>query len=89
MAKIELAITRSVICIMFPEVMEAKGRFVEVVGRLVSRAQAGGAVRADLRPEDVPVLIGSAILGSTWTPGDEAWRRYVAVVLDGMRSHSR
>ena len=73
-------------CAEIPEVVEAKARFIEVVGRLVSRAQAAGAVRADLAPEDVPMLIGSAILGSTWSPAEEAWRRYVAVVLDGMRA---
>jgi AcrR family transcriptional regulator len=73
-------------CAELPDVVAAKSRFLEVVGLLVSRAQAEGAVRADLRPEDVPVLVGSAIVGSTWTPGDEAWRRYVAVVLDGMHA---
>ena len=73
-------------CAEIPEVADAKGRFLELVGRLVSRAQAEGAVRADLRPEDVPMLVGSAILGSSWSVGDEAWRRYVAVVLDGMRA---
>ncbi len=73
-------------CAELAEVAAAKGRFIEVVGRLVARAKAEAAVRADLRAEDVPVLVGSAILGSTWSPSDEAWRRYVAIVLDGMRS---
>src|SRR5580765_2626313 len=73
-------------CAEIPEVVAAKGRFIELVGRLVSRAQAEGAVRADLAPEDVPMLVGSAILGSTWSTAEEPWRRYVAVVLDGMRA---
>jgi hypothetical protein len=34
------------------------------------------------------MLIGSAIQGSTWSGGDEPWRRFVAVVLDGMRTTS-
>jgi AcrR family transcriptional regulator len=72
-------------CAEIPEVMEAKGRLLEVMGRLVARAQESGAVRPDLRPQDVPVLVGSAIQGATWTPGDD-WRRYVSVVLDGMRT---
>jgi hypothetical protein len=46
-------------------------------------------VRADLAPEDVPMLIGSAILGSTWSRDGEPWRRYVSVVLDGMRRPNR
>ncbi len=54
--------------------------------RLLARAQAEGAVRADLEPQDVPMLVGSAILGSSWSPEGEPWRRFVAVVLDGMRT---
>jgi AcrR family transcriptional regulator len=68
------------------EVIEAKRRLLDLVGQVVTRAQAEGAVRADLTPEDVPMLVGSAIQGSTWSTGDEPWRRYVAVVLDGMRT---
>jgi AcrR family transcriptional regulator len=75
-------------CAEIPEVAEAKSRFADVIGRLVSRAQAEGSVRADLRAEDVPVLVGSAILGSTWSREGEPWRRFVAVVLDGMRTRS-
>jgi AcrR family transcriptional regulator len=75
------------LCAESPEIVESKGRFHEVVTELVSRAQAQGAVRGDLAAGDVPVLVGSAILGSTWSPGDdEPWRRYVAIVLDGMRA---
>lgn len=72
-------------CAEIPEVVAAKTHLLELMGRLVSRAQAEGAVRTDLRPEDVPMLVGSAIVGSTWSPEDEPWRRYVSVVLDGMR----
>jgi AcrR family transcriptional regulator len=75
-------------CAENAEVTEAKSRLLELVGRVVTRAQAEGAVRADLAPEDVPMLIGSAIQGSSWSGGDEPWRRFVAVVLDGMRTPS-
>jgi AcrR family transcriptional regulator len=73
-------------CAETGEIVESKSRFLEVVTQVVSRAQAQGAIRPDLAPEDVPVLVGSAILGSTWSPEGEPWRRYVAVVLDGMRA---
>jgi AcrR family transcriptional regulator len=73
-------------CAEIPEVAEAKKRFIDLAGRLVTRAQAEGAVRPDLRPEDVPMLIGSTILGSSWSGSDDTWRRFVAVVLDGMRA---
>ena len=42
------------------------------------------AVRADLVLR-TPMLVGSAILGSSWSPEGEPWRRFVTVVLDGMR----
>jgi AcrR family transcriptional regulator len=52
-----------------------------VVGLLIDRAQAAGALRRDVSPDDVRALVGSAIQAA---PGDE-WRRYVGVVLDGLR----
>ncbi len=73
-------------CAEIGDVIQAKARFLEVIGKVVSRAQAEGAVRADLLPQDVPMLVGSAILGSSWSPEGEPWRRFVAVVLDGMRT---
>jgi AcrR family transcriptional regulator len=75
-------------CPESPEVLEMKGRFIELTARLVGRAQEAGAVRADLAPEDVPMLVGSTILGSAALPGADPWRRYVAIVLDGMRTAS-
>lgn len=66
-------------------VADAKRTLLERVAELVSQAQREGSLRADLRPEDVPVLIGSALLGSAQSGDPEAWRRYVAVVLDGLR----
>jgi AcrR family transcriptional regulator len=52
---------------------------------LMSRAQAMGLVRADLVGDDLPRII--AMLNSVlWTmdPSSGGWRRYVALVLDGM-----
>ncbi len=72
-------------CAEIGEVMQAKARFLDLVARLLSRAQNDRAVRADLVPADVPMLVGSAILGSSWSPEGEPWRRFVTVVLDGMR----
>jgi AcrR family transcriptional regulator len=57
------------------------------IGELVARAQAAGAVRADLRALDVPILMmGVAKSGLSLeeaAPG--AWRRYLGIVLDGLR----
>jgi hypothetical protein len=53
-----------------------------LVGKIVSRAQRAGAVRRDVRPADVQVLVRSALTSAP--PGQ--WRRYLDVVLDGLRA---
>jgi AcrR family transcriptional regulator len=49
--------------------------------RLVTRAQAAGALRKDVTAEDVEALVGSAVTSS---PPDR-WRQHLTVVLDGLR----
>lgn len=61
-------------------------------GDLIARAQAAGVVRADLVAEDIPFIV-SALGGSTqacfpttsvgFSP--TLWKRYLGVVLDGLR----
>lgn len=66
----------------------ARERFGKVVPLLIERAQAAGQLRADFRPDDMPVL--NVILGSGadfMNEGDPgAWRRYMGIVLDGLRA---
>jgi hypothetical protein len=50
--------------------------------KLVSRAQRAGAVRRDVKPADVQLLVRSALTSAP--PGQ--WRRYLDVVLDGLRA---
>ena len=70
-----------------PEVADGQGAAQRRSSpQLVTRAQEEGSLRRDIDPEDVPVLVGSAIIGSAQAADPEAWRRYVAVVLDGLRS---
>jgi AcrR family transcriptional regulator len=66
---------------------QARSRMLPVVSRMIQRAQEAGAVRADLRPTDVPVI--EFMLGML---GDYAaavrpdlWRRYLALILDALR----
>jgi len=54
----------------------------ELGEKIVRRAQRAGAVRRDVRPEDVSALIRGALLSAP--PGK--WRHYVAVVLDGLHA---
>jgi AcrR family transcriptional regulator len=53
-----------------------------LVGKIVSRAQRAGAVRRDVKPADVQLLVRSAL---TSAPSGQ-WRRYLEVVLDGLRA---
>jgi AcrR family transcriptional regulator len=53
-----------------------------LVDEIVSRAQTAGAVRRDVQPADVQLLVRSALIGSP----EGQWRRYLAVVLDGLRA---
>ncbi len=72
-------------CIELPEVAAAKARLHGCGEELVARAQEAGSLRRDIGADDVPVLIGSAIVGSLQAGDPEAWRRYIRVVLDGLR----
>jgi AcrR family transcriptional regulator len=53
-----------------------------LVARIVSRAQRAGAVREDVAPNDVQLLVRSALT----TAPEGQWRRYLDVVLDGLRA---
>ena len=59
-----------------------------VVTKLVERAQAAGALRADFRPTDVaddrlPARVGRRVRRPAQP---EVWRRYLALIIDGMRA---
>jgi AcrR family transcriptional regulator len=65
----------------------ARSRMLPVVTRLVERAQQDGKLRADLRPTDIPLMefmLGTAAeYAGDVRPG--IWRRYLAILLDGLR----
>ncbi len=69
------------------KVWYARQRNAPLVTRLVERAQAAGQLRSDLRQTDIPfivfVLTEAAQLARQVSP--EIWRRYLALVLDGLR----
>jgi hypothetical protein len=67
------------------EVAEAKAELNVLVEQLIERAQKAGALRPDIAADDVSTLVGSAIRGASESPDTELWRRYVEVVLDGLR----
>lgn len=54
----------------------------ELGRRIVARAQRAGAVRRDVKPADVQALVRSVLMSA---PAGE-WRRFLDVVLDGLRA---
>ncbi|NYD37226.1 TetR family transcriptional regulator [Actinomycetospora corticicola] len=57
------------------------------VEHLVARARDAGAVRHDLTGTDVWVLICAPVhaTGFVRDPGPDLWRRYLAIIVDGLR----
>jgi AcrR family transcriptional regulator len=66
------------------DVAEAKAELTIRIDQLIQRAQAAGAVRKDVSADDVSALVGTAIRSAYGSSEPELWRRYVAVVLDGL-----
>jgi AcrR family transcriptional regulator len=61
----------------------------ETVAELIRRCQAAGRMRPDVVLDDIPLLmcgVGSA--AEVPHPVPEAWRRHLAIVLDGLRAES-
>ena len=71
-----------------PETMYAAAERADIRGfveKLMSRAQDAGAIRPDALPDDVPMLM-CALAGTHNNPKMDP-ERYVAIALDGLRSH--
>ncbi|HEX6651753.1 MAG TPA: helix-turn-helix domain-containing protein [Thermoleophilaceae bacterium] len=75
-------------CMNDPRFQPLRERALEAAGRLLRRAQEAGAVRTDLSPSDVTFLAGSAMYAMEVSkPGlrEDLWKRYLRVILDGMK----
>ncbi|WP_433831801.1 TetR/AcrR family transcriptional regulator [Actinoplanes sp. CA-015351] len=73
-----------------PETAELVGRLNAASGELLDRAQASGAIRADLTSQDVVRLMCGVVFAATVhaSPGERAGltRRYLDMVLAGLRT---
>jgi hypothetical protein len=60
------------------------------VERLLSRAQAEGAVRTDVTPEDMEFVFWSngRVVEATREVAPNAWRRNLALMLDAFRAEN-
>ncbi|HWD09857.1 MAG TPA: TetR/AcrR family transcriptional regulator [Actinomycetota bacterium] len=59
-----------------------------VFAQLVERAQASGAIRTDVGPQDLVALysgIAQAIDQVSGEPDDALWERYLTILMDGLR----
>jgi AcrR family transcriptional regulator len=71
-----------------PHVQAAHEHLTEVAGLLLARAQEAGAIRADVTPEDIPLLL--CAVSATDIPRREEqpalWERYFEIVFSGLCS---
>lgn len=80
----ELAMTSSGLhkCIAHCGGKPGAAELEELSRKIVARAQGAGAVRKDVEPGDVQLLVRSALMSAP----EGQWHRYLEVVLDGLRA---
>lgn len=70
-----------------PRIAELRDRFYAAMERLVSRAQESGVIRRDVTSTDVVLLMCAPDHIAEFLPDaePELWRRYLAIIFDGLR----
>lgn len=60
----------------------------EKMQRIIGRAQVQGTLRKDITPEDLAFVAwaNSSIVAATASVAPKAWRRFFALILDGLRT---
>lgn len=75
-------------CMTSPALAGRRKRVMELMSRLLHRAQDAGVVRDDLTAPDIGMLTAVASsVGGIAFPGlrPDLWKRYLGVILDGIR----
>jgi AcrR family transcriptional regulator len=75
-------------CMASPTLAAERGHILDLTAQLVRRAQAANAIRDDIAGQDLMFLMAAiGSLGETPFPGLRAdlWKRYLGIVLDGLR----
>src|SRR4051794_9488724 len=69
---------------------QARERIKPLVGRLVERAKADGSLRPDFEITDTPViqLMLTSVMEYAGEAAPDVWRRYLVLLLDGMRAEA-
>jgi AcrR family transcriptional regulator len=67
-----------------------RSRMRPLLRRLIERAQEQGALRADFTAEDMPLVFwtGGRVIEATAAVAPEFWRRYLGLLLDGLRAEA-
>ncbi len=68
----------------------ARGGMLPFLEALIRRAQESGDLRAEITPSDIPVVVQMLSAASQFTQGrrSDIWRRYVEILLNGMRQRA-
>ena len=71
-----------------PGIEAARKRAYDLSRRIVERAQAEGSLRPDVTAEDLAFIVWahSRVSEATHAIDPHAWRRYLALTLDGLRT---
>jgi AcrR family transcriptional regulator len=75
-------------CMASPALAADRGRVLDLTAQLVRRAQAAGVLRDDVAGTDLMFLMGAvASVGDVPFQGlrPDLWKRYLGIVLDGLR----
>ena len=83
----EIAFSKAYGC---DRVKACQEQLVPVLTKLVERAQRDGYLRPELSSTDMPIfgLLAGTVSEFAGNVDAELWRRYVAILLDGMRYHA-
>lgn len=67
-----------------------RARLRPLIRQLVERAQEQGTLRADFTPEDLPLVFwtGGRVIEATASVAPDFWRRYLGLLLDGLRAEA-
>jgi AcrR family transcriptional regulator len=72
----------------FERLARARARLYPIGAQLIARAHDAGALRADIEPQDLPLiqLMLSSVIDVGQDVAPDLWRRYLAIVLRGLRA---
>jgi AcrR family transcriptional regulator len=70
-----------------PVIAAAQERLSALKATIVERAKRAGALRADVEPTDIALITWSIVgtMDATRDIAPDAWRRHLALLLDGLR----